>query len=238
MSETAILAQPSDVASLSIRIERIMTTEKVGAAHAALLTPVVTVVGFVFLLLMTGSKPGLALLLGVLFGGPLGLIGIPVMYMMLGASKSRAIVGKIKSEATAALSNFIGKEPEYIDTDLGLVSRGIVSGSGIAYSDGRLYILDAGLAAEIPWSCVRNWRWKIAGRAGGFAMGRSAVEVNMELAKQSADAAMRQHLESGFTIAVSNIDKPEWRFMTTNEVVLKRWEEILTQMNEGRLPAH
>lgn len=81
--------------------------------------------------------------------------------MHLGNKKGKEAMAKAGDDAKAALTEFIGKEPEYIDTGMAMAGKQSYSGTGIALSDGRLYILDEGVAAELPWIRIRRWSWNV-----------------------------------------------------------------------------
>ena len=150
--------------------------------------------------------------------------------------------GKLKSyerqlhlDYGESFASFIGKEPKYIDVGITLTKENKYTCTGIAYSDGRLYIVDDGIAAELPWNKIRSWSWSIAGLNEFFTVGLSDLTTSLSVNRRNIQQARAQIKSSGFFVTVQDIDKPEWRFKTTDEAVCKRWQEIITQMNEGGL---
>lgn len=65
--------------------------------------------------------------------------------------------------------------------------------------------------------------------------GNVNVATISRVSDYNAKARGDQLKNSGFSFTVQDIKKPEWRFQTVDEAVCKRWNEILTQMNEGQL---
>lgn len=109
-----------------------------------------------------------------------------------------------------------------------------LTATGIAYDGQAIYVLDNGVAAKIPWAAVREWRWNIEGYSETRLIGGTAeqrLRNNVHNHDQKIDALSR----SGFFVAVADVDKPEWQFTSADETVLRKWHEIFTQINEGRL---
>lgn len=165
------------------------------------------------------------------------IIALPLMWIINKVSTSSA-TEHLTDEARAKLAAFIGRQPKYMDVAMCGYGSNLskVSASGMAYADGRLYILEEGVAAEIPWDEIRDWKWNIDGHSVTQLYGPNDVGIALQVAQANANARAVAHRASGFTITTADIDKPEWRFQTTDEKVLKKWMEILTQMKEGRIP--
>lgn len=229
-SESAKSPTPSE----KIRKEQIMPMVTGRGPYGALLTPLV--VGAVFYIFNSGDyrHPDAAFGWGI--GGLIiGLFVTLPVWLIAAALKGKRITKEYAATARTKLVDFVGKEPEYIDTGFSLVGKEKYSGTGIAYSDGRIFILDSGLAAELPWSCIRSWTWSVAGLNKVFTVGRSDFATNLDVGIQNAQATGDQLRSSGFSITVQDINKPEWCFQTVDEAACKRWNEIVTQMNEGLL---
>ena len=165
------------------------------------------------------------------------LIAVPLMMILQRIGQSSA-TKQLTAEARAKFPAFIGRPTKYMDVAMCGYGTNLskASASGMAYADGRLYILEEGVAAEIPWDDIRTWTWNINGHSVTELYGRSNVGIEMQVAQSNANAKAVAHRASGFTIKTANIDKPDWRFQTADEEVLKKWMEILTQMKEGRIP--
>ncbi len=183
-----------------------------------------------------------ALRLGWLVVGPLMLtvvgilLAVPLMeiFTRFGeASASRAL----KAEADSKFRSFIGRTPRYFDVEACGYGSHLkkLSAAGMAYADGRLYVLEEGVAAEIPWDMIRSWKWNIDGASQTELYGNANMGTQLQVGAANQTARAIAHRASGFTVTTADVDKPEWRYQTTDEKVLKRWMEILTQMNEGRL---
>ena len=154
----------------------------------------------------------------------------------VGARKRTRLVGEA---AVKALRAFVGSEPRFLDAGCSGFSANlnVMSGSGIAYADGRLFVMEEGRAAEIPWSQVRSWSWDIQGwqtEAGGADY---APDTPMCLVHKTQGPRIVAHRASGFTIVTRDIEKTTWRFTTINRALCTKWMEILRQMDEGELPA-
>ncbi len=165
------------------------------------------------------------------------LFALPLMIIFHRFSES-STTRKLAEEAARAFPEFIGAKPDYID--VGACGHGSnlkeLSASGMAYAGGRLFVLEEGVAAELPWDLIRSWRWRTAGASQTELYGSHDIGTQLQVGSANQDARAKAFRDSGFTIVTADIDHPEWRFQTDDERVLKRWMEILTQMNEGRLP--
>ena len=154
----------------------------------------------------------------------------------LGARKMTRQVGEAAGQF---LRDFIGSEPRFMDAWCGGygANLGSVTGTGIAYAEGRLYVLEEGTAAEIPWSQVRSWSWEIQGWETVASGGDHAPDTPMCLVHKAQKPRIIAHRASGFTIVTRDVEKTEWRFTTIDKAVCAKWMEILRQMSEGELPA-
>ena len=182
------------------------------------------------LLLLIGAALCLTLVLD-----PFGQ-GVTTVGTYLNARKRTRQVG---GAAKDFLRDFIGAETRFMDADCGAygANLGSVTGTGIAYADGRLYVLEEGTGAEIPWSQVRSWSWEIEGWETVASGGDHAPDTSMCLVPKAQKPRIIAHRASGFTIVTRDLKKIEWRFATIDKAVCAKWSEILRQMNEGELPA-
>lgn len=158
-------------------------------------------------------------------------------------TSSNRIMRDLGPQARKAMLGFIGAEPKYLDAR-GVVTRDWnppkATGSGIAVHGGNLYIMDDGEIAKVPWSLVREWVWKVEGysspsvRIAGAPPGQAArAQMRTNATTMNASAAAKRDSELFLTVA--DVEKPQWQFRTDDGGVLRKWNEILTQMMEGRL---
>lgn len=164
------------------------------------------------------------------------VIAFPLMILVHQLKKASAR-DAIETGLRTKFPAFIGRNPEYIDTAVcgfGDNSNDL-SGSGIAYAGGRIFIVEEGLAAEIPWEDIRSWTWNVEGHSVTQVYGTSDFATNFQVANANHAAKSTAERASGFTVKTANIDKPDWRFQTADTTVLKRWMEIFAQMKEGRI---
>ena len=151
---------------------------------------------------------------------------------------ARKKMAAVKAEADERFRRFIGAEAEHIDVAAGSFGAHVrqISGTGIAYVKGRLYVMDEGVAAEIPWPQIRSWTWNIVGwnsQEGPSAHARD--DTPMVMIHDNARGRITAHRESGFTITTRDIQKSTWRFNTIDEKLCTKWMEVLHQMDEGAL---
>lgn len=142
----------------------------------------------------------------------------------------------IPSAARDGLTRFTGGQPKYIAIGKAHLPDKKLTGTGIAYRDGRLFVLDAGVAAEIPWSRIRSYRWSVEGYDQYTNPGLNPG-VSMQAAGMTEEARQQAHRASGIFITTSDIDHPVWHFQTMDVAVCRKWNEILNQMSEGTLPS-
>ena len=146
---------------------------------------------------------------------------------------------QVGAAAKDFLRDFVGAEPRFMDAACGPygANLGSVTGAGIAYADGRLYVLEEGTAAEIPWPQVRSWSYDIRGWETVEGGADHDPVTPMCLVHKAQRPRIVAHRASGFTIVTRDVGKNEWRFATIDKAVCTKWMEILRQMNEGELPA-
>ena len=108
-----------------------------------------------------------------------------------------------------------------------------LTATGIAWDGENLIVIDAGELGIIPVPRIRNWKWSIAGRTH-----HSAASLNpgyqMQARIANEEEAAKQYVESGLFINVIDLEKPTWHVMTTDKAILERWNELLTQIDEGQ----
>ena len=171
----------------------------------------------------------------------LTIIGIFVaapLMTILQRLKASSAAKKLAAEGRKAFVAFIGREAEYLDVDACGYGSNLkqLSAAGMAYAGGRLFVLEEGVAAELPWELIRSWKWRTEGASQTQLYGNVDIGSQMQVRTANQNARARAYRASGFTITTADIDKPEWHYQTDDEKTLKKWMEILTQMDEGRLP--
>ncbi len=164
------------------------------------------------------------------------VIALPIMFVVHQLKKASAREA-IEAGLQTRFPAFIGSKPEYIDTAVCGWGSDLkkLTGSGIAYAGGRIFIVEEGLAAEIPWDDIRSWTWNVEGHEVTRVYGKPDFTTNIQVGRVNQQAKLNAERASGFTITTASIDKPDWRFQTSDTTVLKRWMEILNQMKEGRI---
>ncbi len=168
-------------------------------------------------------------------GAPLvGVIVVGLIARQLG-------IAAMNERANAGFRKFVGNDVAHFHAQVAGSRRHggkKITGTGIAYGKGIVYVMDHGIAARIPWADVRNWRWSIEGydQTQIYGGGAAATGMHFQAAANNQNARLRAGLSSGFFVKVADIDHPEWQFMCTDEALLKRWMEIFKQRNEGRIP--
>jgi hypothetical protein len=189
------------------------------------------------MILFTGFQP-LGYVLATVLGGPLAFMSYFVFRMKFGISAEAKLAPKVAADARTALISYIGREPRYIDTDTMASADGkSLVGTGMAWDGEHLYVLDAGEVARIALPAIRSWNWNIEAAAQTKLYGKRNAGTDLAVAADNMREAANARKQSGFFITVADIDKPLWKFTTRAEAVLRRWAEILTQINEGRLSA-
>jgi hypothetical protein len=140
---------------------------------------------------------------------------------------------EVSKEAARLLESFIGKPVKYIDSASATFEGG-GTGTAIAYDNRTIYIMDRGVAAKIPFDSVRSWRWVVDGYQVTKLYGNFDSLTLLKNEFDSLRARVNAIRKSGLFITVANIEHPEWQFMTTDMVLLKKWMEIFRQVQEGR----
>jgi len=168
-----------------------------------------------------------------------GLVAVFVVVFALPVTRfiHRELMARsVLAESEMRFQEFVGPNADYINTTIAPVPGrdNRFSGTGIGFRDGKIYMMHAGVAAQIPWNSVRSWWYEIQG------IERSLVSVTNHAgvavphyADNSADALRR----SGFFVRVADIDHPEWQFQTMDESLVRKWLEIFNQINEGKIQA-
>jgi hypothetical protein len=171
-------------------------------------------------------------------GGEIGAtVGFAVFFLPLTRlMHARSKEGSLQRETKLRFQEFVGPNADYIDTDIALVPgrRKRFSGTGIALKEGKIYMMDSGMAAHIPWNFIRSWRYEIQG------VERSLVGVTNYsgvLVPQYSENREEAYRGSGFFVTVADIEYPEWQFQTMNKNLAKKWLEIFNQINEGKIQA-
>lgn len=168
------------------------------------------------------------------------VIGILMIPSVLIATTNRRAAGvnhRWDREVRRRFIAFIRTVPVYIDTAVFKYEEGF-RGTGIAYHDGKVFLMQAGHAVEVEWQDVRSWSYSVE---APDLLTTSSLDnrVTSQMLNYNLSNAYRAATNSGFTVQVASIDCPTLKFTTSNVQVCERWMEILSQVDErgGRLAA-
>lgn len=119
----------------------------------------------------------------------------------------------------------------------GYFEEGVVQVDGVAYKDQLIYFMSRGRVFEIPFRQIRSWQWKVETpetlTLHGTGLQASALQASAVQANLSA--AARAFLHSGFFIQVADENMPVMQFHCDDQSVLQKWDEIFTQVREGKI---
>lgn len=119
----------------------------------------------------------------------------------------------------------------------GYFEEGVVQVDGVAYKDQLIYFMSRGRVFEIPFRQIRSWQWKVETpetlTLHGTGLQASALQASAVQANLSA--AARAFLHSGFFIQVADENTPVMQFHCDDQSVLQKWDEIFTQVREGKI---
>lgn len=116
------------------------------------------------------------------------------------------------------------------------VHTGVGGVSAIAVNPTRRLVLvaDGKKLTTIPWSAVRSWEWSVPG-ADRVTVLTGGLADHLQAGVLNTGAKIRADLASGITFEVKDTSTPTINFRCNSVPMLKRWHEILRQMNEGDL---
>ena len=212
---------------MSIEKKLIMAPQKSGSI---LLRYYFILYGIIFLWLFVGTKLGFFAAIGVAIA--VWIFTGLMAYIPLSMFANKKLQKLLLVETKEKFAEFVGKPVKYSDVSVSGSNEGIV-GTGIAYDDGTIYIMDQGVAAKFNWDVIRKWEWSIPGHTTFYGTGGLTSAQTTLLA--NAQSRTQAYLDSGFFIDVIDIEKPRWQFMSSDEKVLTKWMEIFTQIKEGKL---
>lgn len=167
----------------------------------------------------------------------IGILMIPSALLATLSGRAAGVNRRWDREARRRFVGFIGADPDYIDSAVFMYEDGF-RGTGIAYHDGKVFMMQAGHAVEVEWRDVRRWSYSVA---APDLLTTSSIDsqVLTHVTSHNLASAYRAAKSSGFTLQVASIDRPTWKFTTSDVPVCERWMEILSQVDErgGRLTA-
>ncbi|WP_141415243.1 hypothetical protein [Caenispirillum bisanense] len=163
-----------------------------------------------------------------------GLIITLPIYFLNQKKIGKRWISDIESEANKKFIEFVGQNPKYVDIFITDAGDKYMSASALAYRDGRLFVMENGLAAEIPWAAVRSWSYEVV-EAGKMVTTSNNLFDKMDVGKINRRMQDEADKKSGLKIFVADVDKPVWFLMTSDEGILTKWHEIFNQINEGTL---
>ena len=149
--------------------------------------------------------------------------------------RKNKMVSKRVPEFTKTVSNYLQNkfQTKFIYEDYFILNN---LPCCLAYDGKKVFIMNRGDYAILGWDDVRKWSYNIEGSVVTDIIGGNLghrVQANLQDAQKNRNL----HANSGFTIQVSDVEKPNWFFPTglNGKVVCDKWMEIFNQINEGKL---
>ena len=181
-----------------------------------------------------------------ILGGPLWLLVAPVIFLValwfVRGRRALDVAQEVSSRARNDLVRALGHTLVHADFGAAPSRRrqGVVA-TGLAYDGQQLFSIEESVAEPIAWADVRRFRWTIEAdrtaevRVDVYAPGVPVVPDLGARAAARASRAAEAMTRSGVFLHVADVERPVRQFMTSDQAVLQKWYEILTQMKEGRL---
>ncbi|MBS0980825.1 DUF4755 domain-containing protein [Acetobacter thailandicus] len=106
----------------------------------------------------------------------------------------------------------------------------------LAYDGKKIFVMNQGNYAILGWNDIRKWSYEIQGSVVTDIIGGNLghrVQANLQDAQKNRNL----HVNSGFTIQVSDVENPNWFFPTglSGKNTCDKWMEIFNQINDGKL---
>ena len=111
------------------------------------------------------------------------------------------------------------------------------TGYAIDINDKSIYLQDGNNHKIYNISQIRDVSWSISGHESMYYTGTS-VGVGINVGLQNRANKKHAYKDSGIFITVADIDHPKWQIRFSDEKLLNRNMEILTQFMEGNLKAN
>ncbi len=167
----------------------------------------------------------------------IGVLVVPFVLVATSGMRARGVNLRWDREVRRRFIAFIGAAPDYVDTAVFQHEEGF-RGTGVAYHDGRIFMMQAGHAVELDWGKVRRWSYNVEA-PDLLTTSSTDMRVTTQVLNHNVASAYRAARNSGFTLQIASIEAPTWTFTTSDVRVCERWMEILSQVNErgGRLAA-
>ncbi|WP_315836140.1 hypothetical protein [Bradyrhizobium prioriisuperbiae] len=176
------------------------------------------------------------LIVALILSPSLTIILIPISFLLImvyNVIRFKLLEPSVTRDTHEKFLQFIGGEPYYMDLDT-YGKKGGTYADAVAIDAHNLYVLHEDNAVEIPWSMVRSWTIQAPGADRVVGVGMTAA---MTAASHNIEAAAKAHEASGLFVFVADVNHPKWQFRTADTTILRKWNEILTQRNEGLLAA-
>lgn len=138
---------------------------------------------------------------------------------------------EIEKKAKIELRKFIGREPDYMDVSFSATMRNgerLASASALAVAKGKVFLVDEGIACELDYDEIRNWKWEIEGYTTYRGTGSDSLSAALWTRESRANALVN----SGFFVRIADVEKPEWHFVSDDKTLLMKWGEIFTRLDE------
>lgn len=144
------------------------------------------------------------------------------------------------------LSSMQSTWEESFETHTGVTSRssvngffenGVVQVDGIAYKNQLIYLMSRGRVFEIPFNQIRSWHWTVETpeSVSVHGIGLQAAAIQASAVQANLSTAARAFLQSGFFIQISDENTPVLQFHCDDQSALQKWDEIFTQVREGKI---
>lgn len=167
----------------------------------------------------------------------IGILVVPFVLTATAGMRARGVNLRWDREVKRRFIAFIGAEPEYIDTAVFQYEEGF-RGTGMAYHDGKIFMMQAAHAVEVDWGDVRRWSYNVE-TPNLLTTSSTDFRVTTHVLNHNVVSAYRAAKNSGFTLQIASIEAPTLTFTTSDVRICDRWMEILAQVDErgGRLAA-
>ncbi|MBP2315090.1 hypothetical protein J2852_004441 [Azospirillum soli] len=165
----------------------------------------------------------------------LSIVLIPIAVIMYKSSckkMTEEAEKRLRNQAREWAAKHFGAEPDYLDVARVQIAVNSINASGFAVSRNRIIVIEKGVAAELPWSSIRSWNWKVSGYEQIRTFGPVGLIQGAQVDAVNRAQRDQAKAESGFFIQVADIEKPEWHVQTDDMKMLKKWHEIFLQLKE------
>jgi hypothetical protein len=120
---------------------------------------------------------------------------------------------------------------------VGYLENGLAQVDGIAYKDQMIHFMTRGQVLTFPYSSVRDWQWRVetADTVSVHGTGLQAAAIQASVNESNLNAAGKAFAHSGLFLKIADERHPVLHFHCDDQAVLQRWQEIFTQIEEGKI---